>query len=565
VVERLSRISPALRAFLTVAAVDGETFSLNAVQKALMSRGYEIPRNTIEDLSTIHDLIQPENVRHHEGTVLSSFRFRHILFQRYLYQRADVAERFEIHSFLGEAWESLYAGDRSVIALNLARHFQEGGRPEKAWQYWSLAAERARDLGAFRESARHLEAALGALGQLDPGPDRDRRELEIQLDLAFCRAEGALEGHAEACRRALDLAQAVGTDEQLFGALAQEYWTFCHYAGRNRRGRKLAERVLALARGLGDPGILLHSLEVAGCSAHQTGDFPTALLRYHEMAAVYEPGLPVHPRYTTALDPAISSTTNIGWSLWFLGFPDKGLELCRRAVESARGLRSSKSYLLAKLFLGLVLTWRRDLEAARQELENLGARAREQGVDLYFDPYILTYVGWCRAREGDVALGIRMLEEGLERQRRSGFKVWTPHMNSLLADALRLHGRPEEGLELWEESHEGVEEREDLAHEPEALRIKGDLLLALPAPKPEDAEGAFRKAIRVARRQASRSYELRASVSLGRLLRDTGRPEEGRALIADVYDRFTEGFDAPDLREAAEFLSKRRGKSGEPV
>jgi predicted ATPase len=64
------------------------------------------------------------------------------------------------------------------------------------------------------------------------------------------------------------------------------------------------------------------------------------------------------------------------------------------------------------------------------------------------------------------------------------------------------------------------------------------------------AEEHYRKAIAVAARQSARLFQLRASVSLARLWRDQGKPAEARDLLGPIYNWFTEGFDAPDLKNA---------------
>jgi predicted ATPase len=38
------------------------------------------------------------------------------------------------------------------------------------------------------------------------------------------------------------------------------------------------------------------------------------------------------------------------------------------------------------------------------------------------------------------------------------------------------------------------------------------------------------------------------------LLRDTGRNDEARVILADIYGWFTEGFDTTDLKEASALL-----------
>ena len=69
------------------------------------------------------------------------------------------------------------------------------------------------------------------------------------------------------------------------------------------------------------------------------------------------------------------------------------------------------------------------------------------------------------------------------------------------------------------------------------------------------AETCFRTAIDIARAQEARPYELRAALRLARLMAATGRADEGRALVAPLYEWFTEGRDAPDLRDARAFLA----------
>jgi predicted ATPase len=90
--------------------------------------------------------------------------------------------------------------------------------------------------------------------------------------------------------------------------------------------------------------------------------------------------------------------------------------------------------------------------------------------------------------------------------------------------------------------------------DPELYRLKGELLLASDPSVEPDAEVAFRNAIDTARRQSTKSWELRAATSLARLLRHQGKRDEARRTIAEVYEWFTEGFDTLDLKEAKALL-----------
>jgi predicted ATPase len=60
----------------------------------------------------------------------------------------------------------------------------------------------------------------------------------------------------------------------------------------------------------------------------------------------------------------------------------------------------------------------------------------------------------------------------------------------------------------------------------------------------------------VARAQEAKWWELRASVSLARLLRDTNRRDEARTMLGEIYNWFSEGFDTADLKDAKALLDE---------
>jgi predicted ATPase len=71
-----------------------------------------------------------------------------------------------------------------------------------------------------------------------------------------------------------------------------------------------------------------------------------------------------------------------------------------------------------------------------------------------------------------------------------------------------------------------------------------------------EAENSFRTSIEIARRQSAKSLELRATTSLARLLAKQGRRDEARAMLAEIYGWFTEGFDTADLKDAKALLEE---------
>jgi predicted ATPase len=101
-----------------------------------------------------------------------------------------------------------------------------------------------------------------------------------------------------------------------------------------------------------------------------------------------------------------------------------------------------------------------------------------------------------------------------------------------------------------------VEQSGERYYEAELHRLRGELLLACGRASDEEEEGCFRRAIAVARKQEAKSWELRATTSLARLLASQGRRDEARAMLAQIYNWFTEGFETVDLKDARVLLDQ---------
>jgi predicted ATPase len=99
-----------------------------------------------------------------------------------------------------------------------------------------------------------------------------------------------------------------------------------------------------------------------------------------------------------------------------------------------------------------------------------------------------------------------------------------------------------------------AEEHEIRHYETEIHRLKGELLLKQDNSNTAEAQSCFHRAIKIARKQNAKSLELRATTSLARLLANQDRHDEARAMLAGIYNWFTEGFDTADLKDAKALL-----------
>jgi predicted ATPase len=133
--------------------------------------------------------------------------------------------------------------------------------------------------------------------------------------------------------------------------------------------------------------------------------------------------------------------------------------------------------------------------------------------------------------------------------------VW-PWYLALIADAYGAAGRIDDGFHALDEALDWVQRNDERLYLAEVHRIRGELLLAQDAPDRVQAERCFQEALTVARDQQAKSWELRAATSLARMWLQQNRTEEARALLAPVYEWFTEGFDTADLQDAKALLDQ---------
>src|SRR5262249_11457276 len=142
-------------------------------------------------------------------------------------------------------------------------------------------------------------------------------------------------------------------------------------------------------------------------------------------------------------------------------------------------------------------------------------------------------LGQAHAQLGRASDGIALIRQGIAGMLAVGSRVTLGHLR--LADAQKCAGAISEALDTVEQALQAAPEGE-LVHRPEMLRLRGELRLT--QGQTEIAEADFRESIRLARCMSAKAWELRAVMSLARLLRDTSRRDEARAVLAEIYGWF---------------------------
>jgi predicted ATPase len=149
-----------------------------------------------------------------------------------------------------------------------------------------------------------------------------------------------------------------------------------------------------------------------------------------------------------------------------------------------------------------------------------------------------------------------MLVSGISAYRTTGATCWLPLTLPNLARAHAEFGQFEEAWRCIGEAMTAAETTKEKWCEAEVHRVAGEIALKSPEPDAAKAQAYFERALAVAREQQAKSWELRAAMSMARLWRDQGKPQQARELLAPVYGWFTEGFDTRDLKEAKALLNE---------
>src|SRR5208282_3867167 len=243
------------------------------------------------------------------------------------------------------------------------------------------------------------------------------------------------------------------------------------------------------------------------------------------------------------------------WNLCFLGYPDRALEGVGAATAIAH--ESGSKVVLQDVHNFAIRTYelRRELEHTRERAGATLELATESG-----NPFRRAtseiYLGWAQVMAGDLDAGIAQMRHYLLELRAAGSEIMGDYFLAIIATALGGKGRFDEGLRTIDESFSIIERSGARWYEAEVHRLKGELLLAQDASNAAQAGQSFRTAIEISRKQNAKSWELRATTSLARLLAKQGKRDEARTTLAEIYGWFTEGFATADLKDAKALLDE---------
>jgi len=242
-------------------------------------------------------------------------------------------------------------------------------------------------------------------------------------------------------------------------------------------------------------------------------------------------------------------------ALWHRGYPDQSARAADRALALSRELGHAHTLAHALCFAGIAAVFARDVGTVHACSNDCVALASEYGFALWAAVARILQ-GAADAQQGEATTGLARIRDGLAAMEAIGDRNHTPLYLTLLAEALALAGEIEEALATLDDALAKAVVSGATGWDAEIHRLRGALTGRSSHPDPAKTEDSLRTALAIAREQGTRGYELRAATSLARLWHEQGRWTEARDLLAPVYGWFTEGFNTPDLKDAAKLLSE---------
>jgi predicted ATPase/tRNA A-37 threonylcarbamoyl transferase component Bud32 len=548
------------RQLLMAASVQGAEFDSTVVSEILGREPAEV-EDRLDVLEHVHALVR--RVREQtfpDGALALRYVFVHVLYQNALFGLLKPTRKAAWCGAAAQAILGHYGAQSSAVAADLALLFEAARQPERAVEFFLLAAHNAGRIFAHQEAAGLARRGLELLEKLPDTPDRSNHELTLLLALGVSLV--ATRGFAspeveQTYLRAREICLQMADPSALFPVL-YGLWNVCLLRCELARCKELATQMYALAQERPDRVLLLQAHNVLQQPLLHLGDFTTARWHQEQIEALYDRAEHRTLAVVYGEDPGVGCMTYGAVTLWCLGYPDQALRAIQSAQRLANELSNPFDTARALYFGAFTHVCRREAKLTQDLAEALIELSKEQGFALLRQGGTILR-GWAMSEQGALTEGITQMRQGVIGWHATGALSHRPYQLSLLAEALARDGRIQEGLTALTEALTLSTTSGERFLEAELHRLRGELLFAAnqtESPAADQAEACFQQALDVARAQKAKSLELRAAMSLIRLYRQAGRQSTACSLLADVYNWFTEGFDTPDLREAKRLLDE---------
>lgn len=540
---RLDQLSPPARELVNMAAVIGREFTFE-----LLTAASPADREIVVDAL---DEAWQRRVIKEQGA--DAYDFNHDKIREVAYTVLSTARRRWLHQTAAQAIEVVHQPNLDLVSSQLALHYERAGQYEKAVAYYSQAAQAERALGSVVETIALLQRGLEILKERPDTTEGLQQQINFlaMLGEAFSAHKGlAARETGEVYKQALALEPQVG-ESFLLDLVRFGLGVYNFTAAKIQQTRRLGEQLLSKALAHNDPNRSKLGRNLLGAASFHMGQM-------NEATQHLEQGITQH-KASKAMpqvpNPTIINVLFLALAWFYLGYADRA----RRTIEEALSLAETLPDPMAKVWSHGYAAWLYQGLGRADKTEQYAQAGLAICLkhDLHYGQAFHTmFKSWALVRQEPSVAEIATFRQGLTDYLAAGARINLSYYQSLLADAYRVTGQREAGLETLGETIALIEQTGERFIEAEIYRLKGELLLAQDDNQQAEAESAFQHALMVARQQQVKSLELRAAMSLARLWQQQGNNEQAYALLSEIYGWFSEGFDTPDLQAAKQLLAQ---------
>jgi class 3 adenylate cyclase/predicted ATPase len=545
---RLDRLGPA-REVAQIGAVLGRDFAY-----ALLHDVAEIDEPPLQ--ASLDRLADADLLFVEGAPPEANYRFKHALIQDAAYDSLLKSRRQALHQRAAELLRN--DPDRAVAKPEvIAHHFTEAGLDDLAIEWWGKAGDQALRRSAFQEAIAHLGKAIAmadkAADGKAAGASSERRQLHVAYGNALIggRGMGALET-TEAFARARE--SALG-DKDASVRLAADYglWVGSHVRGELPAMRAHAATFLSDLRARPDSPEACVAHRAAGLTHWFAGEYHEAREHLERALALFQPGRDDDLAFRFGQDAGVAAMGFLALALWPLGDAERARSLIESAQTRSASVTHTGTHAYEKTLAAVFERMRGNLPRAAQNAVELARLAREHDLPMY-RAFGVFFEGLVTAESGARGYGLEDMRRGAELLCEQNV-VFDGLWKIALAETEARAGDVDRALAIVDQALATCERIGHRAFEAELQRARGEMLLKRDPTTPAPAEEALQAAIAVAKRQGTRSFELRAALSLAKLYQSTGRPSDAHAVLSPALEDFAATPEMPEIAEAQALLA----------
>jgi predicted ATPase len=293
----------------------------------------------------------------------------------------------------------------------------------------------------------------------------------------------------------------------------------------------------------------------AGATHWFAGEYREAQEHLERALALFQPGRDDDLAFRFGVDQGTVATLYLALTLWPLGDIRRAISLVGDAEARIAGLAQTGTRAHGKCHLACFELMRGDLARFATHAAELAALTREHDLPLWRAVGIF-FDGLSAARNGGLSSGLEIMRRGVELLREQNALINDGVVKIALAEAEARAGDVDRAVAVLDEALATSDRTGQRAFEAELHRARSELLLRRDPANPATAEEALQTAIAVAKRQATRTFELRAALALAKLYQSTGRPAEAHDVVAQALEGFSPTPEMPEIAEARALLGE---------